>query len=173
MILYHGSNQLITKIDLSKSKNFKDFGRGFYLTKDYARAVAMAQRTTAIMGDGSPEVSPFIFNPSRCPSDVRIKIFDGRTAEWALFVQKNREKDPLHTYKLNTRPMITDKLEIEKLLSRLTTYIANKLHLSTIAAVGAVCMSKVANELAGGKMPKGTTFEELSERLLKEVTMAR
>ena len=68
--------------------------------------------------------------------------------------------------------MITDKLEIEKLLSRLTTYIANKLHLSTIAAVGAVCMSK-ANELAGGKMPEGTTFEELSERLLKEVTMAR
>lgn len=39
MILYHGSNQLITKIDLSKSKDFKDFGRGFYLTKDYTRAV--------------------------------------------------------------------------------------------------------------------------------------
>ena len=73
MILYHGSNQLITKIDLSKSKDFKDFGRGFYLTKDYARAVAMAQRTTAIIGEGSPEVSPFIFNPSRCPIDVRIK----------------------------------------------------------------------------------------------------
>ena len=68
--------------------------------------------------------------------------------------------------------MITDKLEIERLLSRLTTYIANKLHLSTMAAVGAVCMSKVANELAGGKIPEGTTFEELSERLLKEVTMA-
>ena len=86
MILYHGSNQLITKIDLSKSKDFKDFGRGFYLTKDYTRAVAMAQRTTAIIGEGSPEVSPFIFNPSKCPIDVRIKKFDGRTAEWALFV---------------------------------------------------------------------------------------
>ena len=61
MILYHGSNQLINRIDLSKSKDFKDFGRGFYLTKDYTCAVAMAQRTTAIMGDGSPEVSPFIF----------------------------------------------------------------------------------------------------------------
>ena len=67
---------------------------------------------------------------------------------------------------------ITDKLEIEKLLTRLTTYIANKLHLSTMAAVGAVCMSKVANELAGGKIPEGTSFDELSERLLKEVTMA-
>ena len=49
--------------------------------------------------------------------------------------------------------MITDKLEIEKLLSRLTTYIANKLHLSTIAAVGAVCMSKVANAENGGYPP--------------------
>ena len=49
--------------------------------------------------------------------------------------------------------MITDKLEIERLLTRLTTYIANKLNLSTMAAVGAVCMSKVANELAGGKIP--------------------
>ena len=69
--------------------------------------------------------------------------------------------------------MITDKLEIQKLLSRLTAYIASKLNLSTMAAVGAVCMSKVANELAGGKIPEGTTFEDLSERLLKEVTMAQ
>ena len=99
MILYHGSNQLITRIDLSKSKDFKDFGRGFYLTKDYTRAVAMAQRITAIIGEGSPEVSPFIFNPSRCPIDVRIKKFDGRTAEWALFVLRNREKSTFHAYK--------------------------------------------------------------------------
>lgn len=63
--------------------------------------------------------------------------------------------------------MITDKLEIERLLTRLTTYIANKLHLSTMAAVGAVCMSKVANELAGGKIPEETSFDELSKRLLR------
>ena len=69
--------------------------------------------------------------------------------------------------------MITDKFEIEKLLSKLTTYIATKLHLSTMAAVGAVCMSKVANELAGGKIPEGTSFDELSVRLLREVTMAQ
>lgn len=68
---------------------------------------------------------------------------------------------------------ITDKLIIEKLLSRLTTYIANRLHLSTMAAVGAVCMSKVANELAGEKIPEGTSFDELSERLLREVAMAQ
>lgn len=45
MRLYHGSNQLITDIDLSKSKLHRDFGQGFYLTADYRRAVNMAMRT--------------------------------------------------------------------------------------------------------------------------------
>ena len=73
---------------------------------------------------------------------------------------------------INIRLMITDKLQIEELLARLTDYIAKELHLSTFAAVGAVCMSKVANELASGKIADGTSFDELSRRLLNEVTMA-
>lgn len=32
MILYHGSNVAIDKIDLNLCKPYKDFGRGFYLT---------------------------------------------------------------------------------------------------------------------------------------------
>ena len=50
MILYHGSNQLINRIDLSKNNDFKDFGRGFYLTKDYTCAVAMAQKNNSHYG---------------------------------------------------------------------------------------------------------------------------
>lgn len=34
MKLYHGSTEDITKIDLSKSKPNKDFGRGFYLSAE-------------------------------------------------------------------------------------------------------------------------------------------
>ena len=30
--LYHGSNQIFNSVDLSKSKDNRDFGRGFYLT---------------------------------------------------------------------------------------------------------------------------------------------
>lgn len=99
MRLYHGSNVQITRIDLSKSKDFKDFGRGFYLTRDYSRAVAMAQRTTTIMCKGSPEVTPFIFNPKKCSKDVRIKKFEGRNAEWALFVLNNREREYSRPFK--------------------------------------------------------------------------
>ncbi|MCQ2214273.1 MAG: DUF3990 domain-containing protein [Bacteroidaceae bacterium] len=38
MRLYHGSNQQILEIDLKKSKDHKDFGRGFYMTQDFSRA---------------------------------------------------------------------------------------------------------------------------------------
>jgi hypothetical protein len=33
MKLYHGSNCLFEKIDLSKSKDKRDFGKGFYTTE--------------------------------------------------------------------------------------------------------------------------------------------
>lgn len=99
MKLYHGSNKLISHIDLAQSKDFKDFGRGFYLTRDYRRAVFMAQRTTAIEATGSPEVSPYLFYPNRCPSDLRICEFKSRTADWALFVLENRYKDGPATFR--------------------------------------------------------------------------
>lgn len=38
MILYHGSNVEIEKIDLSKSMRGKDFGQGFYLSAERGQA---------------------------------------------------------------------------------------------------------------------------------------
>ena len=43
MKLYHGTNVEFDKIDLLKSKPNKDFGRGFYLSADYAQAKDMAE----------------------------------------------------------------------------------------------------------------------------------
>lgn len=42
MILYHGSNQVIDRIDLSKSRPNKDFGRAFYLSPMESQAMDMA-----------------------------------------------------------------------------------------------------------------------------------
>ena len=43
MILFHGSNVAIEKIDLAKSKPNKDFGRGFYLSENEEQALEMAK----------------------------------------------------------------------------------------------------------------------------------
>ena len=32
MILFHGTNVEFNKIEINKTKKFKDFGQGFYLT---------------------------------------------------------------------------------------------------------------------------------------------
>lgn len=44
MKLYHGSNMEIDKPDLSRSKPFKDFGQGFYLSPGYEQAHALAKQ---------------------------------------------------------------------------------------------------------------------------------
>ena len=43
MILYHGTNAEFGEIDLCKSKPNKDFGQGFYLSREYTQAMVMAK----------------------------------------------------------------------------------------------------------------------------------
>ena len=50
MILYHGSNMKINKIDLAKFKPYKDFGKGFYCTTIRKQAEFMAERVVKRQG---------------------------------------------------------------------------------------------------------------------------
>lgn len=61
MILYHGSNVVIDKIDLEKSKPNKDFGRGFYLSESESQAMDMASFKSMLLG-GEAVVTKFEFN---------------------------------------------------------------------------------------------------------------
>jgi hypothetical protein len=45
MRVYHGSYLYIETIDLSKVRDFRDFGRGFYVTKIKSQAEFWAKRT--------------------------------------------------------------------------------------------------------------------------------
>lgn len=47
MKLYHGSNIEIITPDLLKSKPYKDFGQGFYLSADRNQVVRMAEQKYA------------------------------------------------------------------------------------------------------------------------------
>lgn len=58
MILYHGSNQEILTIDLSKSRPHKDFGQGFYLTGHKDQAQKMAEQKVIQYG-GIPTVNTY------------------------------------------------------------------------------------------------------------------
>jgi len=89
MILYHGSNIEIIKIDINKCKPYKDFGCGFYTTPIKNHAFSMANRTTRIFREGKPCVTEFVFDES-LSTLLNIKKFNEPSVEWARFVINNR-----------------------------------------------------------------------------------
>lgn len=87
MILYHGTNEQFTDIDLSKSRVGKDFGAGFYLTPEEVVAKRQGQRKYAQFGSGSPTVMAFNWQPTE---ELSILKFDHYCLEWAEFILLNR-----------------------------------------------------------------------------------
>lgn len=117
MILYHGSNMTIDKIDLQKSKPNKDFGKGFYLSEDETQAMEMANFKSTLLG-GEATITKFEFDISAIQNpNLRIKIFKEYSTEWADFVFANREGCEGEHYDIVYGPIANDKvgLQIRKL----------------------------------------------------------
>lgn len=117
MRLYHGSYRRITDVDLSRSREYKDFGKGFYLTPDFGRAVTMANRSVVLNQSGSAEVNPFIFNKSSCSPELRIKEFRSNNWEWARFVMMSRDRSIIppyaHDYDIVIGPVADSSVDAE------------------------------------------------------------
>lgn len=109
--LYHGSNQPITRIDLTLSKPYKDFGRGFYLTDIFQQALDMAQRRVRITGSGYPFVTKYLFDERTLnDGDLNVLMFDSPSKEWAKFILDNRDmqKAFTHNYDVVIGPVADD-----------------------------------------------------------------
>lgn len=113
MILYHGSNQPIIKIDLTKGKKYKDFGQGFYTTHIKEQAEYWSRRIADRFG-GTPTVTKFEFDIERAmASGLNVKIFENPDREWALFVMANRrqgKEEFHHDYDIIIGPVADDNM---------------------------------------------------------------
>lgn len=110
MKLYHGSNIIIKEVDFSKYHPYKDFGCGLYLTDNIKHAQNMAFRRCMRIG-GEECVTKFEFNFEDALKDLKIKIFDKPTEEWAKFVIMNRSQEiphPAHDYDIVIGPIADD-----------------------------------------------------------------
>jgi len=114
MKVYHGSHIKIDKIDLSKCKPNKDFGRGFYVTKFRNHAEIWAK----IIGERYETdgfVSEFEFSENDFTKSIcKIKRFDAYDEEWLDFVVANRDKNskiPPHDYDIVIGPVADDKIQ--------------------------------------------------------------
>lgn len=113
MKLYHGSNQPILNVDLSKSQKYKDFGQGFYTTHLRDQAIYWSKRIADRFG-GVPTVTEFEFDIEAALTDgLNIKIFEQPDKEWALFIMANRkqsEVDFQHDYDIVIGSVADDKM---------------------------------------------------------------
>ncbi len=118
MKLYHGSNMSIDEIDLKRGRRGKDFGQGFYLSADRSQAQLMAERTVDREESGEATVTTYLFDDSILfkPSDLKVKVFEGYSIEWAEFILMNRRNktyEPVHDYDIVYGPIADDKVGLQ------------------------------------------------------------
>ena len=96
---YHGTIDLIEKIDVGKGKPRKDFGRGFYMAADIRQAIGMMQKKRREFLARHPQVSAAevverMYRVQLKPSAVsmfKVKVFEKPDREWLDFVLGCRE----------------------------------------------------------------------------------
>ena len=107
LTLYHGSNKDFDVIDLSKSKDRRDFGAGFYTTTLYEQAESWAKAVFKRYNGKGIFVYEIEFTN---PGTLSIKKFDCLSEEWLLMVQKNRTIGGIqHNYDIVQGPVANDK----------------------------------------------------------------
>lgn len=154
MKLYHGSNMRVTEPNIRCSKPFKDFGQGFYLSADEQQARDQAYSKVDQMKTGEPTVNEFEFDETLMTSgELRVKVFDDYSVEWAEFVLMNRDRNvvqPSHDYDIVYGPIADDGVNYQ-----LRRYWG-----------GVITLPRLIEEL---KYAKGITFQYFfgTERALK------
>lgn len=117
MRLYHGSNVVVDRIDLTKSKPYKDFGQGFYLSDNEEQARNMARQKVLQTGFGTEVVNVYEFDERfLTEGELKVKHFEAYSEEWAKFVVRNRDRksaQPLHDYDVVIGSIADDKVGVQ------------------------------------------------------------
>jgi hypothetical protein len=104
--LFHGSNQYFENVDLEKSRDKRDYGRGFYMTTLREQADRWAQNMYVRHGGPGRYVYEFVLEIS---PELRIKRFDGLSAEWLDMIKRNRVNGGTqHNYDIVWGPVAND-----------------------------------------------------------------
>lgn len=158
MILYHGSNVIVSEPRLIKQNRFLDFGYGFYTTTNKEQAISFADKVTRRRKEGRKEVSIYEIDAEKAFVEATLLKFDSPSEAWLDFVSDNRSgnydgetfdfifgpvanDDIYRTFTLYTAGLLTkeqtlDALKIKKLYDQLV--FATEKALTYIHFIGTV-----------------------------------
>ena len=90
MILYHGSNVIVSEPKLIPQNRFLDFGFGFYTTTNKTQAIGFADKVTKRRKEGEKNVSIYEIEEARAFRECSVLRFDSANEAWLDFVSENR-----------------------------------------------------------------------------------
>ena len=90
MILYHGSNVIVSQPRLVEQNRYLDFGYGFYTTTNKDQAMAFAQKVYRRRRSGEPAVSIYEIDEEKAFAECAVLKFDAADEAWLDFVSSNR-----------------------------------------------------------------------------------
>lgn len=106
LVLYHGSAVDFDVIDLSQSKNRRDFGKGFYTTVLEKQATEWAYRKSLREKKRDYYLYQYEFVQT---DELSVKHFDSLDKEWLEFIKDNRSKGGLqHDFDVIIGPVADD-----------------------------------------------------------------
>lgn len=106
MRLYHSSNIPIEKPDTVHSRDYLDFGKGFYLTTLYNQAVKYAQRFARRQQNAWLNTYEFTFNHA----EWKMLEFESYDKEWLDFISKCRAGEDDTDYDIVIGGIANDKV---------------------------------------------------------------
>ena len=90
MILYHGSNVVVSSPKLIQQNRFLDFGFGFYTTTNKAQAIAFADKFYKRRKEGGKIVNIYEVDEQKAFAECSVLRFDSPDEAWLDFVSDNR-----------------------------------------------------------------------------------
>ena len=106
MILYHSSDVSVIRPDIIHSRDYRDFGKGFYLTSIHIQAVRYAQRFLRRQREAWLNTYEFNFNPS----GWKILNFSKYDKNWLDFVANCRAGKDITDFDLIIGGIANDKV---------------------------------------------------------------
>lgn len=158
MILYHGSNVVVSEPRLIQQNRFLDFGFGFYTTTNKVQAISFADKVTKRRRSGEKAVSIYEIDEGIAFAECSVLRFDSPDEAWLDFVSDNRSgnyegdsydfifgpvanDDVYRTFTLYTAGLLTkgqtlEQLKVKKLYNQLV--LATEKALSYLHFIGTV-----------------------------------
>ena len=139
IIVFHGTVDDFEKVQLNKSHNKRDFGKGFYTTILQEQAKEWAYRLSQRKNTQKYYVMKFVFEENET---LKIKRFNSLDKEWLEFVKENRSKGGLqHDYDVVIGPVADDDT-----METVQLYLSGVL--SSEEAVNRLRYNKVNNQVS-------------------------